>query len=268
MKSKRYALPYIIWALLFILGPILITLFYAFGQQKFTLEYIIKAFSGDYMSVFLSSVLTALIVTALCLLLGYPAAYIVSRMRVNYARIVIILMVLPMWINFLLRTYAWRVLLDDNGLINQFLGLFGIPPQQLLYTQGAVIMGLMYDFLPFMILPIYTALQKIDPALLEASSDLGASRARTFAQVIFPLSLPGIITGIVMVFMPALTTFVVTVLLGGGKYNMYGDIITEQFLVTNDWNFGSALAVVMFLLMLVSMVIIRRIDKDGEGYLL
>jgi len=119
-----------------------------------------------------------------------------------------------------------------------------------------------------MILPIYTALQKIDPALLEASSDLGASRARTFAQVIFPLSLPGIITGIVMVFMPALTTFVVTVLLGGGKYNMYGDIITEQFLVTNDWNFGSALAVVMFLLMLVSMVIIRRIDKDGEGYLL
>jgi len=268
MKSKRYALPYIIWALLFIIGPILITLFYAFGQQEFTLAYIAKAFSGDYMSVFLSSVLTALIVTALCLLLGYPAAYIVSRMRVNYARIVIILMVLPMWINFLLRTYAWRVLLDDNGLINQFLGLLGIPPQQLLYTQGAVIMGLMYDFLPFMILPIYTALQKIDPALLEASSDLGASRARTFAQVIFPLSLPGIITGIVMVFMPALTTFVVTVLLGGGKYNMYGDIITEQFLVTNDWNFGSALAVVMFLLMLVSMVIIRRIDKEGEGYLL
>jgi spermidine/putrescine transport system permease protein len=268
MKSKRYALPYIIWALLFIIGPILITLFYAFGQQEFTLAYIIKAFSGDYMSVFLSSVLTALIVTVLCLLLGYPAAYIVSRMRANYARIIIILMVLPMWINFLLRTYAWRVLLDDNGLINQFLGLLGIPPQQLLYTQGAVIMGLMYDFLPFMILPIYTALQKIDPALLEASSDLGASRTRTFAQVIFPLSLPGIVTGIVMVFMPALTTFVVTVLLGGGKYNMYGDIITEQFLVTNDWNFGSALAVVMFLLMLVSMVIIRRIDKDGEGYLL
>jgi spermidine/putrescine transport system permease protein len=189
-------------------------------------------------------------------------------MRMGYARIVIILMVLPMWINFLLRTYAWRVLLDDNGLINQFLGLLSIPPQQLLYTQGAVIMGLMYDFLPFMILPIFTALQKIDPALLEASSDLGASRARTFARVIFPLSLPGIITGIVMVFMPALTTFVVTVLLGGGKYNMYGDIITEQFLVTNDWNFGSALAVVMFLLMLVSMVVIRRIDKDGEGYLL
>jgi spermidine/putrescine transport system permease protein len=268
MKSKRYALPYIIWALLFIIGPILITLFYAFGQENFTFEHVGKAFSGEYFSVFLSSILTALIVTAICLLLGYPAAYIVSRMRASTARLAIILMVLPMWINFLLRTYAWRVLLDDNGLVNQLLGLIGIPAQQLLYTQGAVIMGLMYDFLPFMILPIYTALQKIDPALLEASSDLGAGRARTFTRVIFPLSLPGIISGVVMVFMPAITTFVVTVLLGGGKYNMYGDLITDQFLVTNNWNFGSALAVVMFLLMLVSMVIIRRIDKDGEGYLL
>jgi spermidine/putrescine transport system permease protein len=268
MKSKRYALPYIFWALLFIIGPILITLFYAFGQESFTLEHIAKAFSGEYFSVFLSSIVTALVVTALCLLLGYPAAYIVSRMQAGAARLAVILMVLPMWINFLLRTYAWRALLDDNGLINQLLMAIGIPAQQLLYTQGAVVMGLMYDFLPFMILPIYTALQKIDNALLEASSDLGAGRVRTFARVIFPLSLPGIISGIVMVFMPALTTFVVTELLGGGKYNMYGDLITQQFLVTSNWNFGSALAVVMFLLMLVSMVIIRRIDKDGEGYLL
>ena len=268
MKRKSYAFPYIFWALLFIIGPILITLFYAFGQDRLTFEFIAKAFSGDYFSVFLDSIVTAFIVTMLCLALGYPAAYIVSRLRAQTARLAIILMVLPMWINFLLRTYAWRALLDDNGLINQLLVAVGIPAQQLLYTQGAVIMGLMYDFLPFMILPIYTALQKMDPALLEASSDLGANRLKTFARVIFPLSLPGIITGIVMVFMPAITAFVVTELLGGGKYNMYGDLITEQFLVTNNWNFGSALAVVMFLLMLVSMVIIRRIDKDGEGYLI
>jgi len=268
MKNKRYALPYVIWALLFIIGPIIITFFYAFGQEHFTLEYMAKAFSGSYFSVFLDSILIALIVTVICLALGYPAAYIVSRMQAGTARLAIILMVLPMWINFLLRTYAWRALLDDNGLINQLLMAVGIPAQQLLYTQGAVIMGLMYDFLPFMILPIYTALQKMDVSLLEASSDLGAGRVKTFTRVIFPLSLPGIISGVVMVFMPALTTFVVTELLGGGKYNMYGDLITEQFLVTSNWNFGSALAVVMFLLMLVSMVVIRRIDKDGEGYLL
>lgn len=268
MKSKRVALPYVIWALLFILGPILITLFYAFGQDQFTLANIQKAFSGEYFAIFLRSILTALIVTGICLLLGYPAAYTVSRMKAQTARLVIVLLVLPMWINFLLRTYAWRMLLDDNGLINQLLLAIGIPAQQLLYTQGAVIMGLTYDFLPFMILPIYTALQKIDGSLLEASRDLGANRIKTFTRVIFPLSLPGIITGIVMVFMPAITTFVVTELLGGGKYNMYGDLITEQFLQTRDWNFGSALAVVMFLLMAVSMVIIRRIDKDGEGYVL
>ncbi len=268
MKSKSVALPYVVWAAVFILGPILITLFYAFGQGEFTLANVEKAFSGDYFSIFLQSVLTALIVTGVCLVAGYPAAYIVSRMKTQGARLVIVLMVLPMWINFLLRTYAWRVLLDDNGLINQLLMTIGIPAQQLLYTQGAVVMGLTYDFLPFMILPIYTALQKIDNSLLEAAGDLGAGRIRTFTRVIFPLSLPGIITGFIMVFMPAITTFAVTKLLGGGKFNLYGDLITDQFLQTSDWNFGSALAVVMFLLMAVSMVIIRRIDKDGEGYLL
>jgi spermidine/putrescine transport system permease protein len=268
LKSKRAALPYVVWALLFILGPILITLFYAFGQDQFTLDNIAKAFSGDYFAVFIRSVMTALLVAAICLLAGYPAAYLVSRMKAQTARLAIVLMVLPMWINFLLRTYAWRMLLDDHGLINQLLMVVGIPAQQMLYTQGAVVMGLTYDFLPFMILPIYTAMQKIDNSLLEASSDLGANRVRTFARVIFPLSLPGIITGIIMVFMPAITTFVVTQLLGGGKYYMYGDLITEQFLQTRDWNFGSALAVVMFMLMAISMVIIRRIDKDGEGYIL
>lgn len=268
MKSKRIALPYVVWALLFILGPILITLFYAFGQENFTLANIAKAFSGEYFPIFLRSVLTALLVTAICLLAGYPAAYLVSRMKAQTARLAIVLMVLPMWINFLLRTYAWRILLDDNGLINKLLLTMGIPAQTMLNTQGAVVMGLIYDFLPFMILPIYTALQKIDTGLLEASSDLGANRIKTFSRVIFPLSLPGIITGVIMVFMPAITTFVVTELLGGGKYNMYGDLITEQFLQTRDWNFGSALAVVMFMLMAVSMVIIRRIDKDGEGYIL
>lgn len=268
MKRKAFALPYVLWMLLFIIGPILITLYYAVGEGEWTLEYIIKAFSGDYMATFADSLLTALIVSAICLLVGYPAAYIISRLKNTSARIVIMLMVLPMWMNFLLRTYAWKALLEQNGIINRLLALIGIPAQQMLGTQGAVVMGLLYNFLPFMILPIFSALQRIDGSLIEASSDLGASKLKTFGRVILPLSMPGIVTGIVMVFMPALTTFVVTKLLGGGHYFMYGDIIEHQFMVARDWNFGSALAIGMFLLMALSMVIIRRIDKNGEGYIL
>lgn len=268
MNRRAFSAPYIFWILLFVIGPIVITLFYAFGQGEWIFDNIIKAFSGDYIATFLDSVLTALIVTAICLMIGYPAAYIISRLRVSTARIIIILMVMPMWMNFLLRTYAWKALLDTSGIINQLLVSIGIPAQQLINTQGAVVMGLLYNFLPFMILPIYTAIQKMDGSLLEASSDLGANKVKTFGRVILPLSLPGIISGIVMVFMPAITTFVVTKLLGGGHYFMYGDLIEFQFTTARDWNFGSALAVVMFLLMIVSMVIMRRIDKDGEGYIL
>ncbi len=268
MKRKAFSAPYIIWILIFVIGPILITLFYAFGQGEWTLDNLSKAFSGDYIITFGDSVLTALIVTGICLLIGYPAAYIISRLRTSTARFIIILMVMPMWMNFLLRTYAWKALLDPSGIINQLLMSIGIPSQQLINTQGAVIMGLLYNFLPFMILPIYTAIQKMDSGLIEASSDLGAGKLQTFGRVILPLSMPGIITGIVMVFMPAITTFVVTKLLGGGHYFMYGDLIEFQFTTARDWNFGSALAVVMFLLMLVSMIIMRRIDKDGEGYML
>ncbi len=268
MNRKSFSAPYIFWILLFVIGPILITLFYAFGQGEWTFNNISKAFSGDYITTFIDSVSTAIIVTAVCLLIGYPAAYIISRLRVSTARIVIILMVMPMWMNFLLRTYAWKALLDTSGIINQLLASVGIPAQQLINTQGAVVMGLLYNFLPFMILPIYTAIQKMDNSLIEASSDLGANKVKTFGRVILPLSLPGIISGIVMVFMPAITTFVVTKLLGGGHYFMYGDLIEFQFTTARDWNFGSALAVVMFLLMIVSMVIMRRIDKDGEGYIL
>ena len=268
MNRKVFSAPYLGWVLLFVIGPILITLFYAFGQNAWTFDNLAKAFSGDYIITFLDSVLTALIVTLVCLLVGYPAAYIISRLRASTARIIIILMVMPMWMNFLLRTYAWKALLDSSGIINQLLTAIGIPAQQLINTQGAVMMGLLYNFLPFMILPIYTAIQKMDRSLLEASSDLGANKLRTFSRVILPLSLPGIISGIVMVFMPAITTFVVTKLLGGGHYFMYGDLIEFQFTTARNWEFGSALAVVMFLLMIVSMVIMRRIDKDGEGYML
>ena len=268
MKRKAFALPYVVWMLLFIIGPILITLYYALGQGAWTFDNIAKAFSGDYFAVFLDSLLTALVVTVISLAVGYPAAYIISRLRASTARIVIVLMVLPMWMNFLLRTYAWKALLDSSGIINQILTAVGLPGQQLLYTQGAVIMGLLYNFLPFMILPIYSALQKMDNGLLEASSDLGAGKLTTFGRVILPLSMPGIVSGIIMVFMPAITTFVVTKLLGGGHYFMYGDLIEHQFMQARDWNFGSALAIVMFLLMIISMVIMRRIDKDGDGYIL
>lgn len=268
MKRKLFALPYLFWIVLFIAGPIIITLIYAFGQDSFTFDNIAKAFTGDYLLVLWRSIFTAFIVTIACLLIGYPAAYIMSQQRSSTARIIIILFVMPMWMNFLLRTYAWKALLDGSGIINQLLVALGIGEQQLLNTQGAVIMGLLYNFLPFMILPIYSALQKMNTGLLEASGDLGANKLGTFLRVIFPLSLPGIVTGTVMVFMPAITTFVVTKLLGGGHYFMYGDLIEFQFTQAKDWNFGSALAVVMFILMAVSMVIMRRIDKDSEEYIL
>ena len=169
-----------------------------------------------------------------------------------------------MWMNFLLRTYAWKALLDTGGLINQFFSLFGFAPTQMLYTEGAILMGLVYNFLPFMLLPIYTVFLKMNKSYIEAAQDLGANRFNVFIKVIFPLSLPGVITGIIMVFMPAITNFVITKLLGGSHFLMYGDLIEHQFMQVKDWGFGSALSVVMMILMVISMSLLRRYDKGGE----
>lgn len=217
------------------------------------------------MEVFGRSVLYALAATLICLLLGYPVAYILSQLKSRSGAIISLLFILPMWMNFLLRTYAWRALLDNNGIINQALVNLGFEPIQFLYTGGAILFGLVYNFLPFMILPIYSVFQKMDRSYISAAQDLGANRWQTFFRVTLPLTRGGIVSGITMVFMPAMTTFVITRLLGGSQFMMYGDLIEMQFLMMSEWNFGSALAVIMMLLTILFMWIMRKYDKEGEG---
>ena len=220
-KKKAFAVPYIVWMVIFTVIPLFLILFYAFihrtdsGSLVFTTEYIKSALSGSSMSVLILSLEYALITTVICLVLAYPAALFLWQLKSRIGSIVNLLFMLPMWMNFLLRTYAWRALLDANGPINQFLQWLGLPAMQLLYTEGAVIFGLVYNFLPFMLLPIYTAFTKIDRSYIQAAEDLGANKWQTLTRVILPLTKPGIITGITMVFMPAVTSFVISRLLGG-----------------------------------------------------
>ncbi|MEA5003197.1 MAG: ABC transporter permease [Christensenella sp.] len=270
-SRKVFALPYVVWIGIFTVAPLILILLYAFtatgsgGVMVLTAENIARAFSPLYMTVFWRSVWMALLATAVCLLLGYPVAYILSRMKANTAAIVSILFILPMWMNFLLRTYAWRALLDNAGIINQGLMALGLPPVQFLYTSGAIIFGLVYNFLPFMILPIFSVFQKMDTSCIQAAQDLGANKWQTFWRVTLPLSKGGIISGVTMVFMPAMTTFVITRLLGGSHFMMYGDLIEMQFLLLSEWNFGSALAVVMMILTILFMWMMRKYDKEGDG---
>ncbi|HBU12672.1 MAG TPA: ABC transporter permease [Clostridiales bacterium] len=269
--SKVFAMPYYAWLVIFIVAPLILIVAYAFTRQGaggvsvLTPENILEAFSPTYMTVFWRSVAYALGATAICLLLGYPVAYILSRMKANTAAIISLLFILPMWMNFLLRTYAWRALLDNGGFVNQILTALGFPPMQFLYTGGAVMFGLVYNFLPFMILPIYSVFQKMDGSFVTAAQDLGANKWQTFWRVTVPLTRSGIISGVTMVFMPAMTTFVITRLLGGSHFMMYGDVIEMQFLLMSEWNFGSALAVIMLLLTIVFMWVLRKSDKEGEG---
>jgi len=271
MKKKYFGLPYLFWMILFTIIPLLLILAYAFtetasaGRIVFTAENLIKAFAPENLSVLTRSLLYALITTVVCLLVGYPAAMLLSRMSSRWAATITILFVLPMWMNFLLRTYAWRALLDMNGPINHFLELLGLPAQQLLYTEGAVIMGLVYNFLPFMILPIYSVFTRMNMSYIEAAEDLGANKVTSFFKITLPLTRSGIISGITMVFIPAVSTFVISRLLGGSHYMMYGDLIENQFMLVNNWNLGSALSVVMMILMIISMAIVRKYDKGEES---
>ena len=267
MKRTVFAYPYIVWMLIFILAPMLLIAYYAFTSDGgFTLRNIVDALgSATYMGVLLRSVFIALIATAICLLLGYPVAYLLSKMRRSTAAMLSVFFIVPMWMNFLLRTYAWQVLLDSGGVLNMLLEALSLPKQQLLYTEGAVMLGTVYNFLPFMILPIYTVLMKLDQSYIEAARDLGAGGFTTFFKVVLPLSVPGIISGVTMVFIPAITTFAISRLLGGGMFMMYGDLIENQFITINDWGSGSALSFILLILVIVSMVIMRFSErKTGE----
>lgn len=263
MKRRVFAYPYLVWMVLFIAVPMLFIFYYAFNiNGQFTAAGAWEAFSN--IAVWRSlgdSIVVALITTVICLVIGYPAAYILSTMKKSVAGLVSVLLVLPMWMNFVLRTYAWQAILRD--FIPDVLGWSSI-----MYTSTAVQLGLVYNFLPFMILPLYTTLSKLDKSYIEAARDLGASSVITFGRVILPLSIPGIISGITMVFIPSITAFTVPVMLGGGKQDMYGNMIERAFksiATEGNYSYGSSLAIVLFICVIVSTLIMNRFDKDQKG---
>lgn len=270
-RSSAYAYPYVFWMILFIVVPLLLVAWYAFfdtsgGSIRFTTEYFERFFTNPtYWQVLIRSVILAFISTALCLLIGYPLAYILSGPDIKYKKMLLMLIMLPMWMSFLLRTYAWLTILEKNGLFNQILNFFNLPDQNILYTPTAVVLGMVYNYLPFMIIPIYNVLERMDRRLVEAASDLGANKSRVFWKVTFPLSMPGVISGITMTFMPSVTTFIISSLLGGGKTNVIGNVIEQQFKVSNDWNFGSAISLVLIVIVLLSMRFMNTKDDDGIG---
>ena len=275
MNRKVWATPFIVWILLFTIAPIVLVVIYSMTDASgaFTLANFAAFLDPIYINVLLRSIGMALLCTLICLLIAYPAAYFLSQKDIDKKGVLILLFIIPMWMNFLLRTYAWLTLLESNGLItsavNRVLSWFGVQQEvRLLYNYGAVLMGMVYNYLPFMMLPLYTVLSKMDGSVIEAAEDLGANRLHVFTRVIFPLSLPGVASGITMVFMPAVTTFVISRLLGGAQFKLFGDLIEQQFLFTGNWNFGSAMSLVMMVLLLVSMGIMNRFgDKEGGGVL-
>ncbi|MGL4991215.1 MAG: ABC transporter permease [Sarcina sp.] len=260
------AYPYMLWSAIFIIVPLFLILFLSFTVQSnnkliFSLDNYKKILDPLYLGVFGYSIGIALISTIICLILGYPAAYIISKYNVKKRNLIILLFIIPMWMNFLLRTYAWMAILSQNGILNSILNFLGFESIKMLYTEGATLLGMVYNFLPFMVIPIYTVLIKIDKNLVNASYDLGATKIETFKKVIFPLSLPGVISGITMVFMPAVSTFVISRLLGGSKYLLVGNLIEQEINAVGDWNLGSAIAIFMMILILVSMLFMNKYEK-------
>ena len=263
------AYPYVLWSAIFIVIPLLLIVFFSFtskvdGRFVFSFENFQRLFEPIYFTVFIRSIWLAVLSTVLCLILGYPIAYMISKLPIKRRNMLILLFILPMWMNFLLRTYAWMAILGRDGLINTLLGYIGIGPIKMLYTDGAILLGMVCNFLPFMVIPIYTVLIKIDKNLVNAAYDLGANKAQAFRKVILPLSIPGIISGITMVFMPAVSNFVIPNLLGGGKYMLVGNLIEQQFTTIGNWNFGSALSIFMMILILISMAFMSKYEKNGK----
>lgn len=265
---KRYAYIYALWGILFIVFPLTLILLYSLNANKdivdfsFTINNYSKFFEPLYLKILFVSLGVAAISTLMCLLIGYPIAYIISQFNEKIRNNLIMVFIIPMWMNFLLRTYAWLTLLGRNGLINKALGLIGLGPFNLMYNMKAVAIGMVYNFLPFMVLPIYTVLLKIDKRLIEAAKDLGCNSFMVFLKVIFPLSLPGIYTGITMVFIPAISTFVIPNLLGGNNFYLIGNLIEKQFTFTGDWGFGSAISIVLIVIMIIFMVLPGLLKKN------
>lgn len=272
-KFSQLALPYIVWSVLMLVLPMGLIAIYSVMDQgnsivtfSFTLKHYVKFFTdSDFLLILWRSLLIAVKTTIICLLLGYPIAYFIARSKEKVQNALILCITIPMWINMLVRTYAWIGLLSEGGFIQKLLSFIGLGNQDLLYTEGAVLLGMVYNFLPFMILQIQTSLSKMDYSLLEASSDLGATPVQTFRRVTLPLSLPGVINGITLVFLPAVSSFFIPKLLGGGQYFLIGNMIENQFITVGEWNFGSAISMIMAVIMMLLMMAVRKVEIHNQG---
>lgn len=297
-KSRWAAGPYLLWMVVFVVVPLILIGVFAFTTEApydqngsrltqeqaaeleaeyaeldkeapikyktiFTFEHITSV--SQHLPVLFHSAWLALIATVICLVIGYPLAYIMSRYTKSYQRLITMLIMLPMWMNFLLRTYAWMTLLERNGWINKLFGLFGLGPFQMINTQGAVVLGMVYNYLPFMILPLYSVMTKIENTTIEAAQDLGAGSGRVFTRVVIPLSMPGIASGITMVFVPAVSTFIISRMLGGGTNMLIGDLIDLQFLGNAyNPNLGAAISLVLMVFIILCMSITNQLDADED----
>lgn len=271
MRKKKNPLlsgPFKVWTIAFTVIPLILIFYYGLTAQedgRFTLSNILKIATPEYRKALLLSLLLSLISTIICLVMAYPLAMILAGMKLRSTGLIVMIFIIPMWMNFLLRTMAWQTLLEKSGVINMILNVLHLPSLNIINTPYAIVLGMVYNFLPFMLLPIYNSLVKIDPAVINAARDLGAGPVQTFFSITVPLTIPGIISGITMVFVPALTTFVISDLLGGSKILLIGNVIEQQFKQVNNWHVGSGLSLVLMVFILLSMAIMNKYDKDGEG---
>ncbi|MBQ8208509.1 MAG: ABC transporter permease [Clostridia bacterium] len=266
--QKCLAAPHMVWTVLFIVAPLIFVAYYAFTDSDgaFTFDNILKAVEPDYMIIFFRSISLAIIATFICLLIAYPMAYAISRSKASSQKIMIMLVMLPMWMNFLIRTYSWMSILEDTGFINQLLTRIGLEPLHMINTSGAVVLGMVYNFLPYMILPIYSVMVKIDRRLVEAAHDLGCNNFGVMTKVIFPLSISGVVSGVTMVFVPSISTFYISQKLGGGNFDLIGDTIERQFQTAYNYNLGAAISLILMVLILISMAVMNKFsDEDGGG---
>lgn len=265
--GKISALPHIVWVLIFVLAPLLFVFFYALtdAEGTFTTQNLLDAISTEYLSIFLRSICFSLLATVICLFIAYPIAYFMAESKAKTQKILVLLIMLPMWMNFLIRVYSLMSIIGNAGIINHLLQKIGLPTVSMINTSGAVIFGMVYSYLPYMILPIYTVMTKMDHRLIEAATDLGCNKWQVLTKVILPLSISGIISGVTMVFVPSISTFYISQKLGGGNFDLIGDTIERQFLSSNNYQFGAAISLELMLLIILCIMVMNRYSDEQEA---
>ncbi len=267
LLQKAVAAPHVMWAILFIIAPLLFVVYYAFTDKdgNFTFDNIAELAQASYLEIFLRSLCFAFLATVICLIIAYPIAYFMTKASPKTQKILIMLVMLPQWLNFLIRTYSWMALLEDTGIINNLLTAIGLDPVHMINTSGAVILGMVYNYLPYMIIPLHSVMSKIDTRLLEAASDLGCSHFKVITRVVFPLSMSGIISGVTMVFVPSISTFYISQKLGGGNFDLIGDTIERQFQTAYNYNLGAAMSFVLMIIIMISMAVMSKYSGEDDG---